>query len=144
MASAITNILTGGLFAGINGLIDRIKGKSPEDAAKLAELAQKYQSDLLAADVSAMQAQAEVNKTEAASSSFFVAGWRPWIGWVCGTGLAVQFLVGPLFTWIAALFGKNVVFPELDLSTLLTLLAGMLGLSGMRTAEKINGVKTGH
>jgi hypothetical protein len=74
----------------------------------------------------------------------FVAGWRPFIGWVCGAGLATQFLVGPLFTWVAALLGKPVVFPVLDLSTLVTLLIGMLGLGGMRTLEKVNGVTTGH
>jgi hypothetical protein len=140
----IANIASGGLFAGINGLIDRIKGKSPEDAAKLAELAQKYQSELLAADVEAMKGQVEIDKIEAANSNLFVAGWRPFIGWVCGVGLATQFLIGPLFTWIAAMFGKTVVFPVLDLGTLATLLFGMLGLSGMRTVEKVNGVKAGH
>ena len=144
MATVITSLLSGGLFQGLNGLIDRIKGKSPEDAAKLAELAQKYQTDILTADTQLAQMQADINKAEAASTSTFVAGWRPFIGWVCGSGLAMQFIVGPLTTWIAAMFGRAVVFPTLDMSTLLTLLLGMLGLGAMRTAEKLNGVKTGH
>jgi hypothetical protein len=69
MASTIASLLTGGLFQGINGLIDRIKGKSPEDAAKLAELTEKYQELILSADIQSRQAQADVNKVEAASSS---------------------------------------------------------------------------
>jgi hypothetical protein len=142
--AGIGNLVGGGLFQGISGLINTIRGKSPEDAAKLAELAAKYQEDVLAADNAARQAQTDVNKVEAASSSMFVAGWRPFIGWVCGTGLLVQFLINPLFTWVAALFHRLFVFPSLDLGTLTTLLFGMLGLGAMRTYEKVNGVNSGH
>lgn len=144
MASLVTNLISGGLFQGINGLIDRIKGKSPEDAAKLQELAAKYQEELLAADVAARQGQTDVNKAEAANSSIFVAGWRPYIGWVCGSGLAFQFIIAPLATWGSALWGRTIQFPSLDMGTLLTLLLGMLGLGGMRTFEKVNGVNSGH
>jgi hypothetical protein len=71
---------------------------------------------------------------EAASSSVFVSGWRPYIGWVCGTGLAYQFLIYPIaIAWLPKIV-------QLDMGTLLSLLAGMLGLSGMRTQEKLNGV----
>ncbi|CAB4156291.1 Holin of 3TMs, for gene-transfer release [uncultured Caudovirales phage] len=84
--------------------------------------------------------QTETNKVEAASASVFVAGWRPFIGWVCGSGLAIQFIVAPMAMWIASLFGHVIQFPSLDMGTLLTLLGGMLGLGGMRTFEKLNGV----
>lgn len=140
----VANFLTGGLLNGISTLINTIRGKSPEDAAKLAELAAKYQSDILAADTQLAQMQADVNKQEAASANIFVAGWRPFIGWVCGTGLLVQFLVGPLATWIAGLAGKPIQFPQLDLGTLLTLLLGMLGLGAMRSYDKVNGTSNGH
>jgi hypothetical protein len=143
-AGVVANLLSGGLLNGISGLINTIRGKSPEDAAALAQLAAKYQSDILQADVQAAQMQADVNKTEAASNSILVAGWRPYIGWVCGTGLLVQFLIGPMVTWIAAMCGKPVVFPTLDMGTLLTLLLGMLGLGYMRTQEKLSGINSGH
>jgi hypothetical protein len=144
MGAIVANLLSGGLLRGVSGLINTIRGKSPEDAAKLAELASKYQSDILAADRAAMQAQADVNKVEAASSSLFVAGWRPFIGWVCGSGLAYQFVLCPLLSWGAALAKHPVACPSLDMGTLLTLLLGMLGLGGMRTVEKINGINAGH
>ena len=144
MATTLVNLVSGGLLQGVSQLINTIRGKSPEDAAKLAELAQKYQDDILAADQARAQMQADVNKTEAANPNLFVAGWRPFIGWVCGTGLLVQFLVNPLFTWAAALYGRPVAFPALDLGTLVTLLFGMLGLGAMRTVEKVNGVNAGH
>lgn len=85
-------------------------------------------------------AQIAVNQTEAASPDFFRAGWRPFVGWICGTGLAVQFLVSPLATWVASLLGHPIAFPPLDMGTLMTLLAGMLGLGTLRTAEKVKGV----
>jgi hypothetical protein len=92
--------------------------------------------DQLAAAVSLVQGQLEINKVEAASSSLFTSGWRPYIGWVCGTGLAYQFLVYPiLVAWVPKIV-------QLDMGTLLTLLGGMLGLGALRTAEKFKGVNS--
>ena len=149
MATAVVNLLSGGLLQGISTVIDHIRGKSPEDAAKLDQLRTQYaaefqlaqlqqESDLLKANAAAAGDQTDVNKVEAANTRLFISGWRPFIGWVCGSGLACQFIVGPLVTWACALAGKAVTFPSLDLGTLLTLLLGMLGLGGMRTYEKIN------
>ena len=144
MGALVTNLLSGGLLQGVSGLINTIRGRSPEDAAALAQLAAKYQSEILAADTAQAQAQAAVNQAEASNPNIFVAGWRPFIGWVCGLGLLSQFIVAPFATWVAGLFGKPIVFPSLDLGTLLTLLLGMLGLGAMRSYDKTNGVGSGH
>lgn len=98
----------------------------------------------LAAALTVVQGQLDTNKAEAANSNLFVAGWRPFVGWVCGTGFGVQFVIGPLGQWLATLAGHPVTFPNLDLGTMMPLLLGMLGLGGMRTAEKIQGVSSGH
>ncbi len=86
------------------------------------------------------EAQNVVNAKEAESGNIFVSGWRPFVGWICGSGLAIQFVIGPFATWISALFGHKIDFPQLDMGTLLTLLGGMLGLGTLRTYEKLNGV----
>ena len=88
--------------------------------------------------------QLEVNKAEASNPNWFVAGWRPAVGWTCAAGLASQFLVGPMATWIAALAGHAITYPSLDMGTLLTLLMGMLGLGAMRTSEKLKGAADNH
>lgn len=93
--------------------------------------------------MTALQGQLDTNKAEAANPSIFVAGWRPFVGWVCGVGFAVSAL-GPLFEWGSALFGHPTKFPAIDLSVMMPLLFGMLGLGGMRTYEKTNGVQSGH
>jgi hypothetical protein len=73
----------------------------------------------------------------------FVAGWRPFIGWVCGFSLAISIL-GPMCSYLAALAGHTgIVFPSQDTGTMMTLLGGMLGLGGMRTYEKVSGLKPG-
>lgn len=144
MASTVVNLLSGGLLQGISGLINTIRGKSPEDAAKLAELAAKYQTDLLAADLQMQQAQSDVNKVEAANSSIFVAGWRPAVGWVCASAFFANFVVGPLVTAFSAQLGRPVVFPVLDLTEMMPVLLGMLGLGGMRSWEKAQGVQSKH
>lgn len=126
----------------VAGLIEKYIPSSADKAAAQMELLKLQQSSdfqALDAAVKLSQAQTDVNKAEASSADKFTSRWRPFIGWICGAGLAVQFLVGPLFTWIVALAGHPVVFPQLDMGTLLTLLAGMLGLGGMRTVEKLQG-----
>jgi hypothetical protein len=144
MASLVTSLLSGGLLSGISGLINTIRGKSPEDAMKLAELTAKYQGDILQADIAAQQSQMDINKVEAASSSTFVASWRPLIGYVCGAAFAINFVIGPLGTWGSALAGHPVVFPNLDMRDMMPVLLGMLGLGTMRSYEKVNGLKSGH
>ena len=92
-------------------------------------------------------AQVEVNKIEAASTSTFVSGWRPAVGWVGVLGLAYQFLGYPLMQWVWA-FGQGVDLipkglaapPDLQVEQLMTLLAGLLGFGGMRSFEKYRGV----
>ncbi len=139
MASVVTSLISGGLFQGINGLIDRIKGKSPEDAAKLAELASKYQSDLLAYDFQSQQAQVDVNKAEAASSDKYTSRWRPTIGYVCALAFTCNFVVGPLATWIGRMAAHPIDFPTLDMANMMPVLLGLLGLGGMRSWEKVQG-----
>lgn len=124
-------------------LLDKIlPDKGAADAAKLelVKLAQQGELAQINADVSIATAQAETNKVEAASASFFVSGARPFIMWICGVGLGMQFLVLPLLTWGAAFAGKPIVLPALDMEALTTLLLGMLGLGGLRTFEKLKGV----
>jgi hypothetical protein len=113
------------------------KAQAQLDLLKLQQAGEFKELD---ADLALKLEQIKVNAIEAQSPDFFRGGWRPFVGWVCGTGLAVQFLVAPVASWAAALLGHAVAFPSLDMGTLLTLLGGLLGLSGMRTAEKFKGV----
>jgi hypothetical protein len=85
-------------------------------------------------------AQIELNREEAKHSSMFVAGWRPMLGWICGLGFAMNFLVAPIGTFIANLAGYPIEFPQADVATMMPVLLGMLGLGGMRTFEKAQGV----
>ncbi len=83
--------------------------------------------------------QAEINRIEAQHRSVFVAGWRPFIGWVCGAGLAWAFLGHAIFEWAAALWWPGVVAPNIVTDHLFELVLSMLGLGGLRTFEKLRG-----
>ena len=85
--------------------------------------------------------QMEINKTEAAHKSLFVAGWRPAIGWICGLGMASNFILIPMANFILALTGSVIVVPLLDTGEMMPVLMGMLGLGAMRTYEKKQGVQ---
>jgi hypothetical protein len=78
--------------------------------------------------------QTKINEIEAQHRTVFVAGWRPFIGWVSGFALAYNFVIRDLFIWAIQ---PEVVPPALQMDHLMTVLLGMLGLGGLRTYEKI-------
>ena len=130
------------LIPAITGILERVL-PDPSAAAdaklKLLELAQKGELAQLDADMKLALGQMDVNKAEAQSGSLFIGGWRPSVGWVCVLGLAYQFLAAPLLGWVSAINGLPAP-PSLEMSDLLPMLAGMLGLGTMRTVEKVKGV----
>lgn len=108
-----------------------ITGKEVIDATAAAQI----EAQLAQIDAAAEQAQAKVNEVEAANPNVFISGWRPFIGWVCGFSFVYDFLVRPLLQGIWKLD-----MPGLDSNVLMSLTFGMLGIAGMRTAEKFKGV----
>jgi hypothetical protein len=107
---------------------------------KLAQLEQAGLFKQLDVDLQLALAQAATNTAEAQSTGLFRGGWRPYIGWVCGTGLAYQLLLRPLTQMVLGLCGSDVQLIPLEMETLTTLLFGMLGLGAMRTYEKSKGM----
>jgi hypothetical protein len=116
-------------------LIDRLWPDPTQRAAAQLELLKLQQTGELAVITS----QTEINKIEAASSSVFVAGWRPAAGWVCVIGMAYTFFAQPVLGWASGYFAIPLP-PDIDTSDLFILLGGMLGLGGLRSFEKFNKV----
>lgn len=86
-------------------------------------------------------AQIELNKVEAQHRSIFVAGWRPFIGWICGFALVYNFIIRDIAAWVMTIWYPGLTHPpELAMTHLMTVLMGILGLGGMRTYEKLKGV----
>jgi hypothetical protein len=140
-------LLLSGLFDLGKGLIDRL---FPDPAAKAAaqlELLKMQQAGelaQLAAETDLAKLQIQTNIEEAKSTNWFVAGWRPGIGWVCGAGLAYAALVEPFARFAAKVwFGYTGDFPIIDTNLTLQILMGMLGLGAMRSVEKVKNVE-GH
>jgi hypothetical protein len=139
MAFDLNSFIGGNIAEAFAKVVGVFKVSPEATLAAQTELTQ-IQLELQGKLIDQVSAQMDINKVEAGSTSIFVAGWRPAIGWICGLGLGVQFLVNPLATWFAALAGHPIAFPSLDLGTLMTLLFGMLGLAAARTYEKAVGV----
>lgn len=94
----------------------------------------------LSAALLVVQGQLEVNKAEAASSSIFVAGWRPFIGWVCGAACAWNWIGLPIVKVASIHLGYTLAVVPADMGEMMPILMGMLGLGALRTTEKIKGV----
>lgn len=118
-------------------LIERVIPDPQAKAAALLELTKLEQSG----DLQTIAGQVEINKIEAASPSRFIAGWRPFTGWVLGAGLAVMLVIGPLMAWGSALAGRPIEQPKMPVEAIMALSTSLLGLSGMRTWEKFKGVE---
>ena len=117
-------------------LIDRLwPDPAQRDAAKL-ELLRLQQSGELAI----ITAQTDINKVEAGNASVFVSGWRPAIGWVCGGACAWNWIILPAAKAGLMVAGVTLQLAPADLTEMLPILMGMLGLGGLRTVEKLNGV----
>ena len=98
----------------------------------------------LAASLALIQGQLDTNKVEAGSLSTFVAGWRPFIGWVCGAACAWNWIGISVAKTACAMAHYPIDLAPADISEMLPVLMGMLGLGAMRTVEKIQGVNAGH
>ncbi len=86
-------------------------------------------------------AQLQVNMKEAEHRSLWVAGWRPFIGWVSGAAIGYHFILHPLIAWGITIAQLDVAPPPvLDTGPLFALVTAMLGLAGLRTGEKARGI----
>ena len=113
----------------VGKIIDKVAGhvdKFTLDKEEKAQLIQEIN-----------KAQIEVNKVEAGSSSLFVSGWRPFIGWTCGVALCYHFILQPFLMFVLLSAGKSMELPVFQMETLTTILMGLLGLGGLRTYEKV-------
>ena len=127
------------LIGPVTGILDKFiedKDQKSQLAHQLAIMADTHAQELA-------KGQLEINKAEAASGSLFKGGWRPFIGWTSGVAFAYHFVLQPILVFV--LTASGVDLPELhefDMSTLLTVLGGMLGIGGLRSYEKTKGLTT--
>lgn len=133
--------IIGDIIGAVKDVVSEVvvdKDKKNELNVRLQELADKanerFHDELMG--------QIDVNKVEAANPSVFVAGWRPAVGWICAAGIGWEFLLSPFIEVGSRWFGWTGTMPHPDVSTLMTLILGMLGIGAQRSFEKYNGVAT--
>lgn len=128
------------LVPAISSLIDKLIPDKQAAAQAKIDLLKEENAHALEEMRLALQAdtnQTDINKVEAANTSIFVSGWRPFIGWVCGVAFGYHFIIQPLLAFSIANTGGDVKLPQFDMDALFTVLMGMLGLGSLRTIEKI-------
>jgi hypothetical protein len=125
-----------GIAEAVVGVAGKVLDKFVEDKDLKTKLNAELQSQIIALDL----AQAQTNLEQAKHSSIFVAGARPAIMWVCCIAFAWQFILAPIASWGLAIWYPTLILPVLDTESLMTLMLSLLGLGGMRTAEKFKGV----
>ena len=146
--SAITDLVTG-LVGGIGDAAVKIRqaitGIDVAKQAEIQELTLNISAKANELATGAQIAQTQIDQAEAGVTGtnffkFWVAGWRPFIGWVCGSAFVLQYVVQPIANWC----GAHLVAIDMGVPTQVVL--GMLGLSQVvtRTVEKINSAASNH
>lgn len=124
------------LVGPVTGLLDKfiedkdVKAKLAHDLSTMAE---RHAQELA-------QGQIQANVEAAKHPSMFVAGARPAIMWICALGLLTQFFVMPIAEWATAIWSPGTELPALNTGELMTLTLSLLGLGGLRSYEKSQGI----
>ena len=120
----------------VSNVLDKViedKDQKAKLAHEIATMAERFHHEQA-------MAQSEANVEQAKHPSLFVAGARPAIMWICALGLLTQFFVMPTAEWATAIWAPGVELPALQTGELMTLTLSLLGLGGMRSWEKAQGV----
>jgi len=120
------------LIGPVTGLLDKFiedKDQKNKLAHEIATMATKHSHEIAKANL-------DINKEEAKSRHWWIAGWRPACGWICTLAMGYHFIIQPFLIFFLTLFGLKMEIPVFDMETLMTVLLGMLGLGGLRSFEK--------
>ncbi len=132
-----------GLMEGVGSLATSIRSAITGELPPAMQ--ERLETLAIEADNLAKKGQVEINLQEAKSSRLFVAGWRPFIGWICGLAIGWHFLVHPMVVWYMSIWLPDLDLPPtLDLAELYPVVIGMLGLGVYRTYEKSKDVQKNH
>lgn len=140
--ATVANPIIGGVITVVGKVLDNLFPDPAQRAQAALEL-EKLQDGKEARELNALlqtqMGQIDTNKIEAASGDPFKSRWRPFLGWVCGVSLGYSWLIAPILQWASLNFGWHTP-PTLSVAEQMTVVSQMLGLAGVRTAEKIKGV----
>jgi len=122
--------LLGSLVGPVTGLLDKFiedKDQRARLAHEIATMAEKQSHEQVMAQIEVLKADAKGN--------WFQSSWRPLIGWICGLSLGINYMVSPIMA------GFGITIPQADMSVMMPLLFGMLGIAGMRSYDKKQNMK---
>jgi hypothetical protein len=119
------------LIGPVTGLLDKFipdQDTKIKLAHEIATMGERHAQEIALQQIEVLKADAKGN--------WFQSSWRPLIGWICGLGLGINYLVSPICA------GFGIVIPQADMSVMMPLLFGMLGLAGMRSFDKVKKTET--
>ena len=152
IAAAAMSFLSSKLSVPVDKVQETLAGMTPDQIVQMHGLDIDFQKFCLDNGIKLDEDQIALNteETKVAQGTdkwwvqLWIAGWRPFVGWICGTAVGYEFLIRPVFNGIAALFGAaHAPFPTLEIQDLFALLTTLLGHSAMRSYDKAKGVSSG-
>lgn len=127
----------------VEAVQNKLSGFTAEQLVRMKELDVQFQEFMAANSIALNLGEQEINKIEAASTNWFISGWRPFLGWIGGVGIAYQFVVRPIFNGFIFSLGGQYNFQTLDMQDLVALVTLLLGHVASRSYDKAKGTTNG-
>jgi hypothetical protein len=150
LAAVALSFLSSKLGVPVDKVQETIAGMTPDQMIQMKQLDNDFVLHCKQNDIQLDLEQIKLNEEEAKVAQgtdkwwvqLWVGGWRPYIGWICGTAIGYQFLARPLLNGFTALFhlASGAPFPALEVQDLIALVTTMLGHSALRSLDKKNGI----
>lgn len=136
MVTPVVNVDVGGVVDGVMAGLDSLFTSDDERDANRLRIQQELQKPHMQ--------QALITLQEAKHTNWFVAGWRPFIGWTAGSCLLYHWLLKDFIVIGIVTLASNPseiipLLPVINPGEITGLVLSLLGLGGLRTYERIQG-----
>ena len=133
-------LLSGGTIKAVAGVIDDLHTSDEEKLQlknRFAEIEAKLKEKQMSINLADAKSQA------GGISGFLQSAWRPLIGMSCALAIFWEYVLSKFILFICGLFQYEVQnIPQMDMGTLMPLVMALLGMSGIRSFEKLKKINT--
>jgi len=136
----LDKLFTGGFIGSVGKIVDELH-VSEEEKEQIKVRFKELENEVNLKQMDINLADAQSTATDL--SGIIQRSWRPLIGMSCALAIFWEFVLKQFMVFFLAVFEiETLPLPNLDMGVLMPLVMALLGMSGLRTFEKMKGVNS--